>query len=99
LQIEPLEWWKLNSIRFPILSIMAKAYLSIMATSAPIEREFSIFSNIITRSRNSLDEQTARMTILLKSWKVPEILVEEPEIIESGFNNSEAEKESDTEEI
>jgi hAT family C-terminal dimerisation region len=59
------------------MSRMAKDYLSVMATSAPIEREFSIFSNIITRNRNSLDKENARRIILLKNWKIPEISVNE----------------------
>jgi hypothetical protein len=37
----PLEWWKSNGKRFPILSEMAIRYLCIPATSAPAERVFS----------------------------------------------------------
>jgi hypothetical protein len=58
-----------------------------MATSAPIEGQFSIFSNIITKNRNSLDEELARKTILLKSWGIPEIITEE-----LSDNNSDTEE-------
>ncbi len=58
---------------------MAKIYLSIMATSAPIESQFSIFGNIITKNRNSLKKDTAKRLILLKSWKVPEITMDKSE--------------------
>jgi hypothetical protein len=58
---------------------MAKDYLSVMATNAFIKGQFSIFCNIITKNRNSLDEEMARMIILLKSWKIPDITVEESE--------------------
>jgi hypothetical protein len=58
---------------------MAKDFLAIMATSAPIEREFSKFGNIITKNRNQMTKQMGRMIMCLKSWKIPEIIVEEPD--------------------
>ena len=86
-----MDWWRTNEIRFPILSRMAKDFLTIMATSAPIESTFSVFGNIITKNRNSVTTKTAITTILLKSWKVPEITVDESE--------SESEKDKSDEEI
>jgi hypothetical protein len=64
---EPLAYWKNNSHRFPILSILARQYLAIPATSAAIERVFSISSNIITKSRNRLDPKIVQELTLLKS--------------------------------
>jgi hypothetical protein len=92
LQIKILDWWKANEIRFPILSIMAKNFLAIMATSAPIENQFSIFGNIITKNRNSVTTKTAITTILLKSWGIPELITDEPD---SAVNSDE----SDTEDV
>ena len=68
---------------------MAKDYLSIMATSAPIESIFSIFGNIITKNRNSMKKKTAKRIILLKSWKVPEISIDESES-ESDYDSDES---------
>ena len=65
----PLDYWKLNSNRFPILSILARRFLAIPATSASIESTFSIGNNIITKSRNRLSSTTIKELILLKSWK------------------------------
>jgi len=65
----PLDYWKLNNNRFPILSILARRYLAIPATSASIESTFSIGGNIITKSRNKLSSTTIKELILLKSWK------------------------------
>jgi len=65
----PLGYWKLNNNRFPILSILARRYLAIPATSASIESTFSIGGNIITKSRNKLSSTTIKELILLKSWK------------------------------
>ncbi len=60
-----------------------------MATSAPIESIFSIFGNIITKNRNSMKKQTAKRIILLKSWKVPEISIDESES-ESDYDSDES---------
>jgi hypothetical protein len=83
-----LEWWKLHEPRFPILSRMAKDYLSIMAISAPIESQFSIFGNIITKNRNSIQRATAIKIVCLKNWKLPEITIEE--------SNSDSDSDSDS---
>ena len=49
---------------------MARRYLGIPATSAAIERVFSISGNIITKSRNNLNPETVKQLTLLKSWKL-----------------------------
>ena len=66
---------------------MAKIYLSIMAISAPIESQFSIFGNIITKNRNSLKKDTAKRLVLLKSWKVPEITMDESETEDENIDD------------
>ena len=62
-----LDQWKANSNRFHILSIIARKYLAIPATLASIESIFSIRGNIITKARNSLQLETVKQLILLKS--------------------------------
>jgi len=49
---------------------MARRYLAIPATSAPVERVFSIGGNIVTESQNRLDLKTVKQIVLLKSWKI-----------------------------
>ncbi|KAG7343051.1 hAT family C-terminal dimerization domain containing protein [Nitzschia inconspicua] len=39
---DPLKWWEEKAAYLPIMSGLAKAYLSIQATSAPSERVFSV---------------------------------------------------------
>ena len=63
-----MEYWKINNNRFPLLSILARCYLAIPATSAAIESVFSISNNIITKSRNRLEPSLVKEIILLKSW-------------------------------
>jgi hypothetical protein len=67
----PLEWWKLNKERFPILSNLAKIYLCIPATSTPSERLFSDAGNIMTVKRTQLSPSTfEHLLFLKKNWKL-----------------------------
>jgi hypothetical protein len=59
-----LSYWKENSIRFPILSEMAKDYLSMMPTSVASERAFSLGGLTIT----NLNPNTAIESLCLFSW-------------------------------
>ena len=51
---DPLDWWKLNSARFPRVAQVARTILSIPATSTPAERVFSGSGNIVDKKRNRL---------------------------------------------
>lgn len=65
---DPLMWWKSHQKEYPILSIVAKDYLMIQATSVAAEQAFSIAGNTITQTRNKLDPETTREILCLKSW-------------------------------
>jgi len=62
---------------------MARRYLAIPATSASIERTFSIGSNIISKSRNRLEPETIKKILLLRSWKIKAL-----KKLEDNFRNS-----------
>jgi hAT family protein len=62
---------------------MARRYLAIPATSAPIERTFSIGSNIISKSRNRLEPETVKQIVLLRSWKIKAL-----KELEDNYRNS-----------
>jgi hypothetical protein len=51
---DPLEWYATLEARFPRVAYLAKRYLAIQATSAPIERVWSAGGNIVTDKRRSL---------------------------------------------
>jgi hypothetical protein len=74
LDIMPLEWWKIHSSEYSILSQMAKDYLTIMSTSVPCEQLFSIAGKQITPTRNRLNSDTTQACLCLKSWLEQEIV-------------------------
>ena len=61
----PLEWWKGQQKNFPILSHLAKKYLSVCATSSPSERVFSASGNIINSKRTYLNPDNVDKLVFL----------------------------------
>jgi hypothetical protein len=68
--MNPLNYWNHNKDKYPILSIIAKRYLQIPATSASSERFFSQGALNITKLRNRLNKDTFETIMCLKSWGV-----------------------------
>ncbi|RKF79607.1 hypothetical protein GcM3_054035, partial [Golovinomyces cichoracearum] len=96
---DPLLYWKNNSSRLPILAILARRVLAIPATSASIERAFSVSNNIITRNRTRLLPNTVKKLILLKSWDLKSILDLEKQLKEEEISlEKELEEEENEEE-
>ena len=67
-EADPLFWWQAHLNEFPILSNMARDYLSIQATSVASEQAFSIAGNTVTKTRNRLLPETTRACLCAKSW-------------------------------
>ncbi|CAK9292323.1 unnamed protein product [Gordionus sp. m RMFG-2023] len=74
-----LVWWKANSersfiffklYRFPVLSLAARNFLAIQATSVPCEQIFSKAGDLVTKKRNRLSNKTiqALMCMGVKEW-------------------------------
>ncbi|XP_065140690.1 E3 SUMO-protein ligase ZBED1-like [Paramisgurnus dabryanus] len=61
----PLKWWKENARVYPLLSSIAKAYLSTPATSVPSERVFSSAGDIVNVQRSQLLPENVDMLIFL----------------------------------
>jgi len=62
---------------------MARRFLAIPATSAPVKRVFSISGNIVSKSRNRIASETVKRMVLLKSWNIKEL-----QELEENFRNS-----------
>jgi hypothetical protein len=65
-----LTFWLNNKDKYPVLSLLARTYLQIPATSAPSERFFSQGARIINKDRNKLNKDTFEYIIALKSWGI-----------------------------
>ena len=52
----PLDWWKVEWKRMPLLAVVARKYLGICATSVPSERVFSLAGYLVSQRRNSLNQ-------------------------------------------
>ena len=60
-------WWKHNRDSYPILYQVARAALSITASSGNLERDFCDIRHLITHSRTSLSPWTVEMLLLCHS--------------------------------
>ena len=60
-----LMWWKTHAVRFPYLSRLARRYLAMPATSASVERLFSVAGQVVTAKRASLDPSTVTLLVFL----------------------------------
>ncbi|KAL0211071.1 hypothetical protein P9112_009369 [Eukaryota sp. TZLM1-RC] len=65
--IDPLDWWKINESRYPILAALAKDIFTIQASSVPCEQLFSSAGRTHTEYRASLTDETVEALVSLKS--------------------------------
>ena len=78
---DPLCWWKGSSSRFPCLSILAKKFLAIPATSTPSERVFSVAGIVVDRKRCALTpEMVDALVFLHKNSYLLGLSEEEPSV-------------------
>ncbi|XP_060602039.1 E3 SUMO-protein ligase ZBED1-like [Ruditapes philippinarum] len=66
LDVNPLQWWKDNEHKFPLLARVVKKYLCIPATSVPSERVFSTAGDILCAQRSRLKSKHVDKLIFLK---------------------------------
>ncbi|XP_076906567.1 zinc finger BED domain-containing protein RICESLEEPER 2-like [Bidens hawaiensis] len=63
-----LDWWKINSKKFPILSEVAKHVLGIPISTVASDSAFSTSGRVIDKYRSSLTPKTAESFICLQDW-------------------------------
>ncbi|PSS08308.1 AC transposase [Actinidia chinensis var. chinensis] len=68
LPTDVLEWWKVNSTRYPRLSLMARDFLAVQATSVAPEELFCSNGDEIDKQRFSMPHNSAQALLCIKSW-------------------------------
>ena len=63
-----LQWWKVNSQRFPILSLMARDVLAIPISTVASESVFSTSGRVLDSYRSSLGDKTIECLICTQDW-------------------------------
>lgn len=63
-----LEWWKVNSTRYPRLSVMARDFLAVQATSVVPEELFCSKGDEIDKQRLCMPHESTQPVLCIKSW-------------------------------
>ncbi|KAI4344171.1 hypothetical protein L6164_011431 [Bauhinia variegata] len=63
-----LGWWKLNKLKYPTLSKMARDILAVPISSVPIESVFDIKSKEMDQYQSSLRPETVEALVCAKDW-------------------------------
>ncbi|RYR58263.1 hypothetical protein Ahy_A05g023909 isoform B [Arachis hypogaea] len=90
-QFDILNWWKVNSTKFPILGLIARDVLAMPVSTVASESAFSTGGRVLNNYRSSLTPMTAEALICTQNWLrnspklVLEELIEELEKLELGM--------------
>ncbi|CAH8252746.1 unnamed protein product [Arabidopsis lyrata] len=68
MQTDVLDWWKVNSGRYPRLSNMARDFLAVQATSAAPEEIFCGKGEEIDKQRYCMPHDSTQSVICIRSW-------------------------------
>jgi len=67
-EFNALDWWKANTLKYRILSIMARDILSIPITTVTSESTFSAGGRVIDPHRSKLSIETVQMLLCGADW-------------------------------
>ncbi|AEE29729.1 putative transcription factor/ chromatin remodeling BED-type(Zn) family [Arabidopsis thaliana] len=68
MQTDVLDWWKVNSGRYPRLSNMARDFLAVQATSAAPEEIFCGKGEEIDKQKYCMPHDSTQSVICIRSW-------------------------------
>ena len=86
------QYWKAKQYDFLIISRIAKDFLAIPATSAPLECVFNIGSDVVTKKRNRLTGNSVQMIMCLKDWGI----ITDKDVDDDDDEEEEEEEEEET---
>ncbi len=66
---KPLLYWKDHRSEFPLLCQLARRYLAVPASSAPVERLFSIAGKTFSKERSRLTDERFEQLMFIKCNK------------------------------
>lgn len=84
-----LSWWRDNSVKFPILSEIAKDVLAIPISSVSSESAFSTTGRILDPYRSSLSPPMVEALILTQNWIQTAVLSDKQKSIEQMLDEYE----------
>jgi hypothetical protein len=67
-EFDILDYWKVSSNKYPVLSLLAKDVLAVLASTVPSESAFSTGGRVIDPLRCSLSTHTVEASICAQSW-------------------------------
>ncbi|RYR58259.1 hypothetical protein Ahy_A05g023909 isoform A [Arachis hypogaea] len=78
-QFDILNWWKVNSTKFPILGLIARDVLAMPVSTVASESAFSTGGRVLNNYRSSLTPMTAEALICTQNWlrNSPKLVLEE----------------------
>ena len=70
---DPLDWWRINAVKLPLVAALARRLLAIPAWQAQSEPVFSSAGQVVTQTRNRLSSENVELLVALKNiWSVVE---------------------------
>ncbi|KAG7552336.1 Ribonuclease H-like superfamily [Arabidopsis thaliana x Arabidopsis arenosa] len=77
IEYDVLSWWKLNSGKFPVLSLIAKDIFAMQVTSVASESAFSTSGRVLDPFRSCLTHYMIEVLICTEQWLKSEIPINE----------------------
>uniref|UniRef100_A0A803LP37 BED-type domain-containing protein n=1 Tax=Chenopodium quinoa TaxID=63459 RepID=A0A803LP37_CHEQI len=88
MELDILEYWQQNVVRFPELAILARDLLTIPVSTVASESSFSVGGKTISSNRSSLKPSTVQALVCVQDWRRDEYNI--PSNLDRYFNNHEA---------
>jgi hypothetical protein len=69
-QFDILSWWKVNQVKYPILSLLARDVLVVQVSTVASESAFSSSERIVSKFRSSFEPEVVQALVCTKDWNI-----------------------------